>query len=54
MFFPILRPVIVRPLYLRPVSTTNILSNNTFSTGEVHITGNGNVVGSQAGNTVSR
>ena len=52
MRFAIYCPVI-RPLYLRPYATTNILSNNTFSTGPVTITGSNNVVGSQAGNTVT-
>ncbi|HET8647635.1 MAG TPA: hypothetical protein VFO85_19205 [Vicinamibacteria bacterium] len=47
----VLRPL---PYYLpRPYVATNILSNNTFSTGAVTITGDNNVVGSQAGNTVS-
>ncbi len=44
------------PLYLapRPYVATSILSGNTFNTGTVTIRGDGNVVGSQAGNTVTR
>jgi len=52
----------IRPLYLLPLypyGQTNILSGNTFTTGDVkvHVRGSEGatvIVGSQVGNTVTR
>ena len=51
----------IRPLYLfpRPYAQTNILSGNTFHTGDVTVRVRGSegatvIVGSQVGNTVTR
>ncbi len=53
MFFPL---IVVRPVY-RPSPVTNILSNNSFSVGNVDVRHSANatvIVGSQVNNTVSR
>ena len=51
----------IRPLYIlpRPYLQTNILSGNTFTTGDVTVSvrrseGASVIVGSQVGNTVTR
>ncbi len=52
MFFPL---IVVRPY--RPGPVTNILSNNTFSVGNVDVRHSANatvIVGSQVNNSVTR